>query len=312
MYKNWVFTGWVEDLSDLLEIEKECHYVIAGLEAAPTTGEWHWQGYFQLKKPQRLTYLKALVHPVSDSMHFEPAKGSPSDNTFYCSKDPAILLEWGSPVTQGSRVDVRAFVADSKVTDRRTMYEVHPDCMVRYGRAYDDVRRTFAEPTQGARLYWLFGPSGTGKTTFVQAKHPDLYKKDPTHQWWQGYNGQSTILIDEITEHIPYSTLLTLCDAGVNRLQTKGGDTASQATRIYITSNDAPDRVYAQDAARADRWSALLRRCLFLRVERVSHGRSVMKQVEWTSQGVGWVETGDERQFAVDIKDDGPRMSDLD
>lgn len=45
---------------------------------------------------------------------------------------------------------------------------------------------------------WHHGPTGTGKTRGVRARFPDAYLKSNT-KWWDGYNGESVVILDEMT-----------------------------------------------------------------------------------------------------------------
>jgi hypothetical protein len=64
-------------------------------ETAPETGTPHLQGYFQFEKRKRLTTIKNLFKDTSlDGAHWEKARGTPSQNKQYCSKedeDPFIV-----------------------------------------------------------------------------------------------------------------------------------------------------------------------------------------------------------------------------
>ncbi|BAA25371.1 polyprotein [Infectious flacherie virus] len=63
-------------------------------------------------------------------------------------------------------------------------------------------------------VVWIFGPRGVGKSTLLQQQlidileqhkgpgkfeHPNpVYTRNPTSQWWNGYNGQPIVLYDDI------------------------------------------------------------------------------------------------------------------
>jgi len=45
-------------------------------------------------------------------------------------------------------------------------------------------------------VYW--GPPGCGKTRLAVSKLPeDYYLKLPTNKWWDGYQGEKYVLIDD-------------------------------------------------------------------------------------------------------------------
>lgn len=310
LYSDWCFTTKEEHVKEIEALQCASRYLIVGLEEGED-GYLHYQGFLQLQVRKRLETLKLLARTT----HFEPRKGTVQQAIAYCKKGDGTpenpsnpcFFEMGEPTHQGERVDIKQFVEDSKATDRRSMYEMHPGCMVRYNRAYDDIQRTFAQAQPGARLVWIFGPSGVGKSDYVVSKYPGHYKKAPTDWWWQGYQGQHVVLIDEVTDAVPYATLLTLCDPGITRLPTKGGDIASQARLVFCTSNYSPDKVYARETGFKDRWDALLRRCAFFRCERTDvFGKSRLTQVKWQD---GWQDTDQVKEFDVNIRMDQPSMA---
>lgn len=45
--------------------------------------------------------------------------------------------------------------------------------------------------------FWIYGPAGCGKTSWVwEAKPEDLYVKN-ANKWWDGYKNQNIVLIDD-------------------------------------------------------------------------------------------------------------------
>lgn len=45
---------------------------------------------------------------------------------------------------------------------------------------------------------WHWGVTGTGKTRGVRERFPDAYLKSNT-KWWDGYNGEDQVILDEMT-----------------------------------------------------------------------------------------------------------------
>lgn len=44
---------------------------------------------------------------------------------------------------------------------------------------------------------WIYGESGCGKTRSVIKQYPECYIK-PRNQWWDGYNGEEVVLVDDV------------------------------------------------------------------------------------------------------------------
>lgn len=291
-YSDWCFTTKHEKLSEVEALQEESKYIVIGLEEGED-GYLHYQGFVQLRVAKRLETMKGLARTT----HFEPRKGTPLQASDYCKKE-GIWFEMGVMTKQGDRNDIDAFVAD--VIDEKSDQELiltHPMCMARYPKFHDKIKQVFAKPHVAAKIIWFYGPSRTGKSGYISRHYPGAFDKSPDDRWFDGYAGQDAIVINEITAGVPYSTVLSLCDPRPPLLPTKGSFVPSKATVVFITSNDSPDRVYAHECARADRWMALLERAEFSYVERTDvAGRSVMREMQWDD---GWKETGRRQEFEV-------------
>lgn len=91
------------------------------------------------------------------------------------------------------------------------------------------------------QCFYLWGPPGTGKSSSVRRNFTSLYEKDYRTQWWDGYAGQSAILIDELDEDVNPTNLKLWTDPFPGkdpRGQVKGGfiSLASIST-VFVTSN---------------------------------------------------------------------------
>jgi len=74
-----------------------------------------------------------------------------------------------------------------------------------------------------------------------------LYRKtNSTGKWWDGYDGHTDILMDDIkdTSREMYTFLLELLDRYDCRVETKGGSRQILAKRIIITSIHSPMELY--------------------------------------------------------------------
>jgi len=86
----------------------------------------------------------------------------------------------------------------------------------------------------------------------------DSYPKVPSTKFWDGYQGQRVVIIDEFRGDIGISNLLRWFDRYPVLVEIKGSSTVLCAEEIYITSNLTPRDWYRDlDEATVD---ALLRR----------------------------------------------------
>lgn len=219
------------------------------------SGTPHLQGYLQLKKKGRLSFLKKL----SSSAHWEMRKFSHQDCVNYCTKESdekSTRLDgpwtYGVPTKgQGQRNDLLALkeAADQGQTERAIA--MNPETFPAWAKYYRALgryqllsgqkRRTWATKTV---VYW--GPSGTGKSSRALIEGgADAYWLPKPHNnggvWWDGYDGQETVVIDEFYGWIPRDMMQRICDRYPLNLQTKGGVVPFLAKKVIITSNKAPE-----------------------------------------------------------------------
>lgn len=176
-------------------------------------------------------------------------------------------FEDGTITNQGKRTDITPVV--EMITDGARMREValtFPEQYVKYHKGFRDLRSLMLEPrslSQMPQVIWLWGPTGTGKTRDAYIKFwPDEshYVWKPSNgNWWDGYDGESKIILDEFRAQMPWSDILGLLDRNEYRAPVKGGFVQIQADKFVITSPFPPEHVYKDDD-RYDKQAQLLRR----------------------------------------------------
>lgn len=207
------------------------------------SGTPHLQGYLLVKNPKELSaMIKALKNALGTAPHVEICKGSPQSNIEYCSKGGDVT-EWGTKPKMGRRMDLEH--AAEMVREGKRMIEIadeHPGTFIRYHkgiRAYKELHD--AEKAAGWRdvkCYLLTGPTGCGKTRHAMASADRVYKIQGSDlQWWDGYEGEETILIDEYANDMKITKLLALLDGYKLRLPVKGGFTYAAWKEVWITTN---------------------------------------------------------------------------
>lgn len=94
------------------------------------------------------------------------------------------------------------------------------------------------EDQSDVRGIWIYGPSGSGKTHYVHKKEPLLYKKSQ-NRWWDGYEAQPAILLDDFdNKGTGLDHLLKIwTDKWSCKGETKGGTIPLNYQRFYVTSN---------------------------------------------------------------------------
>lgn len=251
---NWLFTinnpttetipeQWTDDVK----------YCIWQAETGEK-GTPHLQGYLQLKKKSRISALKKLHRTA----HWEARKGTHQQAVDYCSKEQTRTngpFTYGSPTKgAGQRNDLQAL--KDALDAGRSEKEIAMDdalfptwakyyrALERYNKLTGKKERKWATQTI---VYW--GPPGTGKSS--RALHeggtaafwlPKPHSRGAV--WWDGYDGQEVVVIDEFYGWIQRDLLCRLCDRYPLFVETKGGSVPFLAKKIIITSNKPPVEWY--------------------------------------------------------------------
>lgn len=164
---------------------------------------------------------------------------------------------------QGSRTDLVAIkdMISSGASLRDVADEYFTD-FVRYHKGIEKYVGLCAQPRNGVapEILFFLGPTGCGKSyrAFDLCKDCSYYVK-PAGKWWDGYNGQHTVIFDEWYGHCyPYTELLRLLDRYVYPIEVKGGSThiLSSTVRFIFTSNQHPKDWYEGVRTHQVNWSS--------------------------------------------------------
>jgi len=244
-HRSWCFTVnnfTLGDIHNCKYLLKASTYGIFGEEVGEQ-GTPHLQGYITLVNPRSLDSLRKTVPRA----HWIVAGGSDLDNQTYCSKGTNIY-EVGVPrVGQGSRTDLKEItdqIKKKEITLEDLMFE-YPETYLRYSRSLEKMFNAVMKPrTAPPQVFWRWGKAGTGKTRYCIDKHPSHYIKDGT-PWWDNYNQQEAIIIDDFDNNIPYRTLLRILDRYIYQGQVKGSYVQIDSPYIYITCEFPPDNFWS-------------------------------------------------------------------
>lgn len=220
-----------------LFFEEKAAYAIYGREVAPTTGTPHLQGYVHLKQKMRFNGFKDAI---GDACHIEPAKGSDHQNFEYCSKS-GDFFEFGQKTSQGKRSDLETAVELLRETKSlKRVADEHPGTYLRYHRGFRDwkdlVIPTIPRHTK-TRVHVFVGPPGTGKSRAASdAAQGSVFRKQ-YGEWWDGYDEDDTVIIDDFYGWIRHCELLRITDRYPHKVPIKGGFKEFVPKDIFITSN---------------------------------------------------------------------------
>lgn len=195
--------------------------LIAEKEEAPTTGTQHIQGYIEFINTIARTTLE---HLLFDKAYIEVAKGSRVSNVKYCTKDAIedeekqIIKYFKDEAVQKSTEDKLNSEpkksADEKAKEILSAIETHterefeaefPNFFLRNYSKYKEhqmlKQQQNAETFNGdlkTKNYWIYGPTGTGKSRCVREdlEYIEIYDK-AINKWWNGYDQQRVVIIDD-------------------------------------------------------------------------------------------------------------------
>lgn len=243
--RKFVFTvnNYTED--DIAAVKKiDCLRIKAGLEVGKS-GTRHIQGAIVFRNPRS---LKAVCRDLGGRAWLEVMRGTWGDQK-YCLKDSNVLRD-DDYSTQGQRNDLVEFRESIKRgADDIELLEDHLREVAKYPRLIGFARLAYdrrdTRPFRKLDVTVRWGDAGVGKTRFPYDEGAYVFD-DYEDGWWDGYEGEDVILIDEFYGGIKYSKLLKLLDGYQHRLKVKYGFVYAKWTKVYITSNTHPKYWYSQ------------------------------------------------------------------
>lgn len=250
----WMLTIPVHEFIPYLP--PNCKY-LKGQQEIGENGFHHWQVLVHFTKKTRLNSVRETFGPF----HAEPTKSIAAEA--YVWKDDTRVegtqFELGNKSTKRNSPEDwdRVWVA---ATEGRVM-DIPADIRMRSYSTINRIREDYTRPlprnTVKARCF--VGISGSGKThRAYEESGGEVYWKDPTNKWWDGYKGETHVIIDEFRGNIDLSLLLRWLDKYPCTVEVKGGTRSLCATHFWITSNRTPLKWFPElDVAST---GALLRR----------------------------------------------------
>jgi len=254
--KYWLFTiNNPEENEEPPNIWPDVQYVVWQHEQG-VEGTDHIQGYvvYTCKKT-----LQTIKNQCNERAHWEPRRGTHSEAKEYCMKTDSRVEGQGPwehgtdvevPDSAGERTDVihikRAIDKGASETAIATN-EVFFPTWLRHFRGLERYRRLVMKPrtwVTHTTVYW--GPMGSGKELRAFTEAGDdfytLMRPGSDRVFFDGYDGQHTVVIDDFYGWIPRNLMYHLCDRYPMLVENKGGSTPFVSRRIIITSNDPPSK----------------------------------------------------------------------
>lgn len=262
--RNYCFTDFKNNDEFLIQMYNNnndiIRYICWGIEICPTTKKEHRQGFIQFFNKKRFKGVQSLFE---HNIHIEACKSTPNNNIDYCKKD-GNFKEFGKCVFQGARSDLEQISNDifrNKVK-RSDIIQNDFQTYCRYRKGINDAlecaEKINRKDFRKVEVLIYAGETGTGKTRKAMEEE-DVFKTTGDNlQWFDGYDGENVLIIDEYDNNIPITKLLNLLDGYQLRLPIKGSFTYANWTKVIITTNLDKDEFHRN--AKANHKAALLRR----------------------------------------------------
>lgn len=281
--KNYTWTSYEVKAIPLCDIIK---YVCYSPELCPSSGRKHWQGFIHLKNQMTISALQKYFrkHNWSFGKLFK-SLGTIQENRIYCGFDKYEKIqpngtiktkeknndffEWGTPPSQGCRTDLNKIkdnLVDGTTTLKRVVLD-DPLIYHQYGRTLEKINNYVINNkfrswmTKGT---WYYGKTGTGKShkafqNYNNDTHYVLNQHD--NGFWQGYNGQEIVIINEFRGEINFSEILDIVDKYPKKVKIKGNDPVPLlAKQVIITSCFHPMDIYKNSLSKEEHFDQFERR----------------------------------------------------
>lgn len=227
-------------------------YAILCNETCPKTLRKHIHAYIELKSPTRFSTVKKIFNNVK--IHVEARIGTALQTIEYCKKD-GDFVEYGKHTGQGHRSDLETISHKILIEGQNLgeIIETHTPSYIRYHKGIEKVRgyalRKMTTKFRKIETTVFWGKPGTGKTRSAVEycttnKFPYYKLNNAKNLWFDGYDGEKVLIIDEFTGWIDFSQLLNMLDGYQLRLEVKGSFTYANWDIVFITSNIHPHEWY--------------------------------------------------------------------
>ena len=286
--KNSQSRGWLITVPETAVSQEELEEALGGyaffagqLEEGGKTQYRHWQLYLEHTSPVRFSTLRSRLPKEA---HLERRQGTKAQALTYVTKEdtrvgPQIRHgELEIEDEQGRRTDLEVF-HEAIVRDGRTAAEVmleYPGS-VRYSHHLAALQRAREARAGRGRernvlTVYVWGAPGVGKTRFAFETFvaEDMYRvTDYTHPF-DGYVGESVLVLDEFAGQLPLDLLLNVLDRYPLSLPARYNNRWAAFTSVLVLSNHPLSHWYP--IASETRRMALARR-FALEVKMLQGGR---------------------------------------
>lgn len=232
---------------------------VRGQQERGDAGNIHWQVFASFSRKVTLSKVKQEVF----NGHWEPSRSEAAE-AYVWKEDTRIegtQFEVGSKAFKRNSAEDWGRVRDLAVSGKvKTILEELPEIGIKHYRTLKQIAVDFLQCPQnlsGPSGKWVWGPPGVGKSHWVREQWgSDLYIK-AQNKWWDGYQGQKFVLLDDFDSRMLGHYLKIWMDAYSFTAETKGGTIQIRPNLFIITSNYDIPQLFEDPVVAA----AIARRC---------------------------------------------------
>ena len=233
-------------------------------ERGEETGLLHLQGFMRYTKEK----VMGTVHKIFPTMSLKPCGyKSNAECREYCRKENTRVegyepYEFGNFKHERQRTDLKAIVEDVKAnTPYIEMVDKYPAQMLNMGDKVEKmrqkvIRERFKNTERQIHATYIYGPEGTGKTTFVYRvlgqEYKDVFKVSRyKHSGkWDNYACQDIIMFDEFDGQIELTEMNDMLNGQPYDFPCRWSDNVACFTKAIFTSNYKLDDIYKDERAK--------------------------------------------------------------
>ncbi len=222
-------------------------------------GTDHQHIYMEFTQPKKFTTIKNLFteKTIGVNAHIEKREFSRKSCVDYIRKTGnhkdkqstqiSEIYEYGKLSFGGKRNDLTDMVdMYSNGYEPSEIFSAYPNQYARYhnfvsSMALQKKAQKYKRTCRDVEVWYIYGPSRTGKTSYVYNKHgfENVYSATSYDhgKWFDDYKNQDVLLLDEYRSNFDIASLLKYLDRYPLTIQCRYSNKTACFTKVYIVSN---------------------------------------------------------------------------
>lgn len=242
-----------DDVDRFLNLERFAKVLYGSYEKAETTGTPHIQGYVTFKTNKRFGAVRNLLPRAAiftakgnkRANHKYIIQGLKQDGTAKEHSEPFIEVDI---TAQGTRTDLEQACEILRERGIKRMAREMPTTYIKYHKGFEKLLLQYREPderTEYPTVYWLYGPTGIGKSYYAREQSEKVFYAASAPNWYDGLLDHDWIVFDELDKgDINTRWILMITDKYAYKAPVKGGFVEFNVPNIVITTSVEPSQLF--------------------------------------------------------------------